>query len=420
MSQNSLKVLGARHVWAFLGAFVALSLAVYFTSQPPNHHDGVYKTHWMLEASASLKNPELLRQAKSLHSKTLNELPVERQKAWTDYWKASEEMVNLLITNQFPADKMERLGNQRESAFQQVNQPVVVWLPTTLTLLLTIAWAFFLLRLSNADKVPVIVEEKVEAPSIDVQPIQKLLDHLKSSLDKLCDRWLDHNRQQLNIANELSEMSTSRDDTTIRELFGELTKNSNHCQQEITANANNAKGLAAEMDNAGQEATELSQKANNIGSILNVIKSIAEQTNLLALNAAIEAARAGEQGRGFAVVADEVRSLASKTQASTTEIQHVIEELQAASERVQNTLSKGKENAHVNASHAAGINDMLGAISTNINALKAQIEDNDDSDLYAAIKKLHQISNTLQPSSAHPEAITELKHLVSQLAPQNL
>jgi methyl-accepting chemotaxis protein len=196
----------------------------------------------------------------------------------------------------------------------------------------------------------------------------------------------------------------------------------------VGATIHSIRQLAQEVESASDTIQTLEQETANIGAVLAVIKGIAEQTNLLALNAAIEAARAGEQGRGFAVVADKVRALAARTQESTKDIQQMIERLQVGVQNAVKATHSGSARARQSVEQAAGVDQALSVTGDSvqrINDMAAQIataceeQSSVTEEIARNISDIRDLSNeaaqTSEQSTRASRHLSELSHGLAQL-----
>lgn len=228
--------------------------------------------------------------------------------------------------------------------------------------------------------------------STTIQSTEDALQHQQQETDQVAISINEMSASAVEVSKNAEHVAVAASDAEREALNG---------REVVGQTVNSISSLANEVELASEVMHNLKGESENIGTVLDVIKGIAEQTNLLALNAAIEAARAGEQGRGFAVVADEVRTLAGRTQQSTQEIQIMIESLQSGTHEAVSVMDKSRNMAKESVEFASEAGSYLDTITHSVGDISNMTT---------------QIATASQQQSAVVEAVNQSIVAITSLA----
>ncbi|WP_176287631.1 methyl-accepting chemotaxis protein [Vibrio sp. JPW-9-11-11] len=260
-----------------------------------------------------------------------------------------------------------------------------------------------------------------------IDQVNRTISHISESMQDITRQNIDlagQQSQEMELAATAMEemtaaLSNVSENTNLAEEYaGSAEKEATTSKEVFETTTSDFGRLESEFTNTSEIIEHLAEESNNVGNVLDVIKGIAEQTNLLALNAAIEAARAGEQGRGFAVVADEVRSLAQRTQDSTGEIESIILSLQEKAKQSTQTIHTSAEQMQLTRSNMATANDALTTIknsASEIHNLNTSIAAATEQQLTVSDEISGNLANIKNLSSDMSRAINQVEPIVIDL-----
>ncbi len=276
-------------------------------------------------------------------------------------------------------------------------------------------------------KLKAILERTLDA----AKPIRSVMSKVTIGIEQTREH-LEHQKQemeQLSVAMDQMQASTTEIADSTVTAAADLDNTFSQCeeaQQGIYHTTDKIKALAQEVETASASADSLTESANNVGALMEDIQSIADQTNLLALNAAIEAARAGEHGRGFAVVADEVRNLSSRTQDSAKEIHDRLSAMLATIDEWVKLMARNKQDAEFCVETAETSNKKIETVvqsvqnimdSANQIATAAEEQNVVSNDINNHINEVHQaLKHTWSQTDVVAEQMSALEQSVEDIA----